>query len=142
MKSIIAHVAEKWLVRGFAKLQPVLRYSALDLGAFAQAPQLKSRRGDRFLDGFAREVVGRGAARRDRPGDDPGTVLARQVVDIGIGGECARRSVEADLKTYMRMALHCPSGSGCDRFRIDSPRAWNRSNGATSGSGPTELMSL
>jgi small subunit ribosomal protein S21 len=35
-------------------------------------------------------ACGAGAARRDRPGDDPGTVLARQVVDIGIGSECAQ----------------------------------------------------
>src|SRR5580658_614514 len=35
-----------------------------------------------------------------------------------------RRSVEADLKTYMRMAFLCPSSSGCDRYRIEGPRAW------------------
>ena len=37
------------------------------------------------------------------PGDDPGTVLARQVVDIGIGGECAqtlRRSRLEDIYAH------------------------------------------
>src|SRR5450631_580093 len=53
-----------------------------------------------------------------------------------------RRSVEADLKTYMRMASLCPSGSGCDRYRIEGPRAWAaattvRNDGATGGSGST-----
>jgi hypothetical protein len=51
-----------------------------------------------------------------------------------------RRSVDTDLKTYMRMAFLCPSGSGCDRYRIDSPRASGRGlDGAASGAAQRDI---
>jgi hypothetical protein len=41
------------------------------------------------------------------------------------------RSVDDDLKTYMRMAFLCPSSSRCDHCRIGSPRAWGRGKDGT-----------
>src|SRR5262249_13261001 len=52
--------------------------SGPSLGFLGNAPELKSLALDRGFDRVAREIVGRGIARRDRADRGPGTMVLRQ----------------------------------------------------------------
>jgi hypothetical protein len=116
--------------------------SGLSFGTFKQTPKLKSRRGDRLFNGLAREVVRRLAARCNRARHDPGTVLSRQVVDIGIARKCAQT-----LSRHRLEDIYAHGVPLCVRFQPQSPshRESERLGprvGATSESGSARHCSV
>src|SRR5262245_4266431 len=82
--------ARKTWMRGTSPRMTLERFEALldrGFGLLAETPQLKTFGIDRFLDGLAREVMGRSAFGAHRARDPPRTVLLRQLAARQIARE-------------------------------------------------------